>query len=101
MAARGSGRVPLKVDVHAHLYSKRYIDELDRILPQPPRTTEEKLTWGLLQNKVKKDPAMWTIEPHLETMDRHGCDYQVLSLSIPQAYEGDAASRLKLAQWNN
>jgi aminocarboxymuconate-semialdehyde decarboxylase len=91
----------LKVDVHAHLYAKRYIDELDNLLPHPPRTPEERLNWGILQGKIKKNPAMWTIEPHLETMDRTGCDYQILSLSIPQAYEGDPATRLKLAQWNN
>ncbi|HLY65162.1 MAG TPA: amidohydrolase family protein [Chloroflexota bacterium] len=90
----------LKVDVHAHLYPEPYIAELDRLLVNP-QTPEERLTWATLQGKIKKNPAMWTLDERLELMDKLEVDYQALSVSIPQCYEGDAATRQRLATWCN
>ena len=90
----------MKIDVHAHLFPERYIAELDRVLADP-QTAEEKATKSLLDNKVKKDPAMWTVDERLRLMERLEVDYQVLSLSLPQAYEGDRETRKSLAQMSN
>ena len=90
----------LKVDVHAHLYSKDYLAELDRIFanPQSPR---ELATAATLQGKIKQDSAMWNAAQRLEYLDELDVQYQVLSLSVPHAYEGTQADRLKLARISN
>jgi len=89
----------LKIDVHAHLYDRRYVAELDRILDgdQSPvaRATAK------LNDRVKSDPNQFSVDGRLDLMQRIGLDYQVLSLSIPMSYEGDAATRLRLAQISN
>jgi len=91
---------PLKVDVHAHLYSRDYLAELDRIFANP-QTPRERATHATLQGKIKKDSAMWNAEERLEYLDQLDVQYQVLSLSVPQAYEGSQADRLKLARISN
>jgi predicted TIM-barrel fold metal-dependent hydrolase len=90
----------LKVDVHAHLYSRDYLAELDRIFANP-RTPRERATAATLQGKIKKDSAMWNADERLELLDEVDVQYQVLSLSVPQAYEGSQADRLKLARISN
>ncbi|MFI5265946.1 MAG: amidohydrolase family protein [Chloroflexota bacterium] len=90
----------LKVDVHAHLYSRDYLAELDRIFANP-QTPRERATAATLQGKIKKDSAMWNAEERLEFLDEVDVQYQILSLSVPQAYEGTQADRLKLAQISN
>jgi aminocarboxymuconate-semialdehyde decarboxylase len=92
--------MPLKVDVHAHLYPREYLHELDRILASPT-TARDKATWAGLQGKVKTDSTMWNVDDRLGFLDEVECDYQVLSLSVPQAYEGSQADRLKLARISN
>src|SRR5579883_3168892 len=91
---------PLKVDVHAHLYSREYLAELDRIFANP-QTPRERATAATLQGKIKKDSAMWNAEERLEFLDSLDVQYQVLSLSVPQAYEGSREDRLKLARVSN
>jgi len=91
---------PLKVDVHAHLYSREYLAELDRIFANP-QTPRECATHATLQGKIKKDSAMWNADERLEFLDELDVQYQILSLSVPQAYEGTQADRLKLARISN
>lgn len=92
--------MPRKIDVHAHLYSEQYIAELERLFDNP-KTPRERLTNANIHRKVKTNPAMWTVDERLGLMERLEVDYQVLSLSLPQAYEGDAATRLRLATMSN
>src|SRR5258708_3921310 len=89
--------MPLKVDVHAHLYSPEYLAELDRIFADP-QTPRERATHATLQGKIKKDSAMWNAAERLEFLDELDVQYQILSLSVPQAYEGSREDRLKLAR---
>jgi predicted TIM-barrel fold metal-dependent hydrolase len=90
----------LKVDVHAHLYSREYLAELDRIL-ENPQTPRDRATHATLQGKIKRDSAMWNAGERIGFLDEVGCDYQILSLSVPQAYEGSQADRQRLARISN
>src|SRR6266702_7032258 len=89
----------LKIDVHAHLYDEAYLEELGRILANPKTNIEQA---SLTQyRRTMSLPANWDIDERLGTMERVGLDYQVLSLSIPMCYDGDAAARLRQAQRTN
>ena len=89
----------LKIDVHAHMYHPSYLGELERVLRQSSSPIDT-ATMGL-GARVSRDPAMFRPDERLEIMDRIGLDCQVLSLSIPFSYAGDAAMRLRLAQTSN
>ena len=89
----------LKIDVHAHLYDEAYLEELGRILANPKTNIEQA---SLTQyRRTMSLPANWDIDERLGTMERVGLDYQVLSLSIPMCYDGDAGARLRQAQRTN
>lgn len=81
------------------MYHRSYLDDLESILRQSTSPIDA-ATMGL-GARVSRDPAMFRPDDRLEIMDRIGLDCQVLSLSIPFSYAGDAASRLKLAQTSN
>ncbi|SRR5581483_2792018 len=90
----------LTVDVHAHLYSREYLDVLDTLFANP-QSARERATRASLQGKIKTETAMWNVEERLGLLDELAVDCQVLSLSLPQAYEGDRATRMKLARISN
>ncbi|MHB8619147.1 MAG: amidohydrolase family protein [Chloroflexota bacterium] len=90
----------LKIDIHAHLYPEEYLRRVEALFAHP-KTPEARATRILIDTKIRKDPAMWTVDHRLELMEKLGVDYQVLSLSIPQAYEGDAGTRRDLARLAN
>ncbi len=73
---------------------------MDRVFADP-KTPEEKATKTLLDTKVKRNPAMWTVDERLQLMDTLDVDYQILSLSLPQSYEGDRDTRRSMAQMSN
>jgi aminocarboxymuconate-semialdehyde decarboxylase len=87
------------IDTHAHMYHPDYLTELEGIL-RDSHSPIDAATMGL-GARVSRDPAMFRPDDRLEIMDRIGLDYQVLSLSIPFSYAGNAATRLKLAQTSN
>ena len=88
-----------KIDVHAHLYDQRYIAELDRALEHYSTPREGYV--AAHHARVKARPANWDVVERLGLMERLGVDYQVLSMSIPMTYEGDAPARLRMAQISN
>jgi predicted TIM-barrel fold metal-dependent hydrolase len=87
------------IDVHAHLYDRRYVAELDRLFEhaQTPLDRANKAQ----KDRFKGNSAAFAVEERVELMERAGLDYQVLSLSIPMSYEGDAPTRLRCAQISN
>jgi predicted TIM-barrel fold metal-dependent hydrolase len=89
----------LKIDVHAHLYHPAYIDELDGLLERAASPAER----GAARHNamLRRNAAAVDVEQRVELMDRLGVGAQVLSLSIPMSYEGDAATRLRLARITN
>jgi len=90
----------VKIDVHAHIYSPEYLDLLEDALAGASGPLTE-ATKEVVQRKVRGNPAMWKVEPRLGLMDHLEVDLQVLSLSLPQAYEGEPAVRRKLARTSN
>ncbi|HLG72377.1 MAG TPA: amidohydrolase family protein, partial [Chloroflexota bacterium] len=87
------------IDVHAHLYDERYLEELGRILASPSTGVEQ--ASAKQYARTMGNPANWDVDERIGTMERIGLEYQVLSLSIPMSYDGDSAARLRLAQGTN
>ena len=87
------------IDVHAHLYDERYLEELGRLLANPQ--TEVEKASAKQYARTMATPANWDVDERVGLMERIGLDYQVLSLSIPMSYDGDAPTRLRLAQLTN
>jgi len=81
------------------MYHHSYLEELERALAQSGSPIDA-ATMGL-GARVSRDPAMFRPDERLEIMDRIGLDCQVLSLSIPFSYAGDADMRLRLSQTSN
>jgi len=90
----------VKIDIHAHIYSPEYLDLLEDVLAGPAGPLTE-ATKEVIQRKVRGNPAMWQVQPRLGLMDQLEVNRQVLSLSLPQVYEGDLAVRRKLARMSN
>lgn len=88
-----------KIDVHAHLYDEHYLDELSRLLASPQTGVEE--ASAKQYTRTMTTPANWDVDERVGLMERIGLDYQVLSLSIPMSYDGDAETRLRLARISN
>lgn len=90
----------MKIDVHAHLYPQRYIEEIQSVTAgasDPWSRTVQKI----VALKIASDPLMSDVERRLETMDEVGVDQQVLSLSIPHVYVDDPAKAAELAKLTN
>jgi aminocarboxymuconate-semialdehyde decarboxylase len=90
----------VKIDVHAHYYPPAVLELLATAYAQPA-TPRERIEHGLIDNRIRKEPAMWRIEERLPEMDRVGLDVQVLSISLPQVHHPDAATSVALAQATN
>lgn len=88
----------MKVDVHAHLYPREYLKELDGLGSDSPA---DRAWRRIVTEKVAGTPTMWSVEERLVEMDAVGIDVQVLSLSVPNVYFEDAAKSLYLAQMAN
>lgn len=89
-----------KVDVHAHIYSPDYLRQLDDALAGESGSLAD-ATKEVIQRKIRVNPAMCQVEPRLGLMDQLEVDCQVLSLSVPQAYEGGSDVRRSLARTSN
>lgn len=88
------------IDVHTHLFPRPYIARVRRLL-EHPTTPAEIATVHLLEHTILEVPGMSDVETHLDVMDAHGIDGQVLSLPIPGTYEGREADRRELARIAN
>jgi aminocarboxymuconate-semialdehyde decarboxylase len=93
------GEIMLTIDVHGHLYDERYLRELGQILASP-RSDLERASARILARSLTI-PASWDVDERVEMMDRLGLDAQVLSVSIPFTYDGDATTRQRLARLSN
>jgi aminocarboxymuconate-semialdehyde decarboxylase len=89
----------LTIDVHGHLYDERYLQELADILASP-RSDLERASARILARTLTI-PASWDIDDRVDVMDRLRLDAQVLSVSIPFTYDGDATTRLRMARISN
>lgn len=90
----------MKIDVHAHIYSPDYLTLLEDTLAGASDPLSS-ATREVVQRKVRPNPAMCQVEQRLGLMDQLEVDCQWLSLSVPQVYEGDLATRGRLARLSN
>ena len=81
------------------MYHPSYLGELERAVAVSSSTIDV-ATMGL-GGRVSRDPSMFRPDERLEIMDRIGLDCQVLSLSIPFSYMGDADTRLRVSRTSN
>jgi predicted TIM-barrel fold metal-dependent hydrolase len=90
----------MRVDVHAHYYPPDYLGVLQRVFARPVNAREEGVR-RILDTKIRPTPAMYQLDDRLAEMAQHDVDQQVLSVSIPQAYHGDRATAVAMAQAGN
>src|SRR5215210_5907178 len=88
----------MKIDVHAHLYPRAYLDEINAMREADPQLA---LATEVIPRRVLRDPRMWSVEQRLEDLDRAGLDLQVLSLSIPNVYVPDRQAAVGLTRIAN
>ena len=93
------------IDVHTHCLTEAWFDLLRQ--HGGPRYTVETVRGGL--RAIHLDgapfmtpvPAMFDYDLRLKTMDRHGVDVCIVSLTCPNCYWGDAEISLRAAQIMN
>jgi len=90
----------MKIDVHAHIIDRQYMDELRRVADLTP--VRESSGKTLLR---KGDHTyMWYRDDMFDTgfrlreMDRKGIDIRILSLSSPNVYVWERAAQIDLAR---
>lgn len=93
----------MKIDIHAHVVDRRYIEQLAVDGGLKPQRTEAG------QTLMRKDgyTVVWYREPmfdldqRLRDMDAKGIDMRVLSLSTPNVYEWRGARQIEMARHVN
>ncbi|HYY60790.1 MAG TPA: hypothetical protein VE756_05310, partial [Burkholderiales bacterium] len=79
----------MKIDIHAHIVERRYVDALVADLGLESQQTASGQTlyrrngYTFLWDR----PEMFDIDARLRKMDAQGVDMRVLSLSTPNVYE--------------
>lgn len=76
---------PHRIDTHTHPYPKAYLEATREVLKKTTHAFYDRLT-------------KWTVDQHLEAMDRTGIAVSVLSIATPNVWLGDAASSTRLAR---
>jgi aminocarboxymuconate-semialdehyde decarboxylase len=93
----------MRIDVHAHIVDRDYIDALTRLRGLTAERTADGKTL------LRKDgftvawsrPDMFDIDHRLREMDRKGIDVRILSLSTPNVYPWGGAAQVKMARHVN
>jgi aminocarboxymuconate-semialdehyde decarboxylase len=93
----------MKIDVHAHVFDRRYIEAMWRDLALERSTTPQGQT--LMRRNgytyMWYREAFFDIERRLRVMDEQGVDMRVLSLSSPNVYDWPAARQVEIARMMN
>ena len=89
----------MKVDVHAHFYSREYLERLGKVVEAGHSHWDQSVQ--RLLSRVVPNPRMVDIQAHLDEMDRVGVDVEALSVSIPHAYAEDEQTAIELARFSN
>src|SRR5262245_19117931 len=76
---------PHRIDTHTHPYPKAYLEATREVLKKTTHAFYDRLT-------------KWTVDQHLEAMDRTGIAVSVLSIATPNVWLGDAAASTRLAR---
>ncbi len=93
----------MKIDIHAHIVERRYIEELTEVMgltTAPGRPGQMLLRRdGLTYAWYRED--MFDIDNALRVMDDHGIEMRVLSLSAPNVYVWDRDQQIQVARRMN
>ena len=83
----------MKIDIHAHIVERRYVDALVKDLALEPQQTPSGQTLYRRNGYtfLWERPDMYDIDARLRKMDAQGVDMRVLSLSTPNVYEWQGA----------
>jgi aminocarboxymuconate-semialdehyde decarboxylase len=93
----------MKIDIHAHVVDRRYVDALVKDLA----LTSEKTASGQTLFRRNGYTFLWQreemfdIDARLRKMDALGIDMRVLSLSTPNVYEWKGARQLEMTRYMN
>ena len=93
----------MKIDIHAHVVDRRYVDALVKDLA----LTSERTPSGQTLFRRKGYTFLWEredmfdIDARLRKMDAMGIDMRVLSLSTPNVYEWTGARQVEMARYMN
>jgi aminocarboxymuconate-semialdehyde decarboxylase len=89
----------MRIDVHAHLFSTAYIDQLRRIFGKDSspagQDAQRLISW------MSTDPRMTNVEGRLQEMEKYGISMQVLSVPFHGALVQDETAALDLTQAAN
>jgi aminocarboxymuconate-semialdehyde decarboxylase len=92
-----------RIDVHAHIVDRDYLEALQRLRGLSAERTADGKT--LLRKDgytvVWSRADMFDIDHRLREMDRKGIDIRILSLSTPNVYPWGAAEQVKMARLVN
>src|SRR5205085_2105789 len=93
----------MKIDIHAHIVERRYVDALVRDLALEPQHTASGQTLYRRNGYtfLWERPEMYDIDARLRKMDAQGVDMRVLSLSTPNVYEWKGARQVEMARYMN
>jgi aminocarboxymuconate-semialdehyde decarboxylase len=93
----------MKIDVHAHVFDRRYFEAMWRDFELERSTTPQ----GQTLMRRNGYTYMWYREPffdvdhRLRVMDKQGIDMRVLSLSSPNVYDWPRARQVEIARLMN
>jgi aminocarboxymuconate-semialdehyde decarboxylase len=93
----------MKIDVHSHVFDRRYFDALWQDFKLEKSTTAQ----GQTLMRKNGYTYMWFREPffdvehRLKVMDKQGIDMRVLSLSSPNVYDWQGARQVEMARLMN
>ncbi|TMH27534.1 MAG: amidohydrolase [Betaproteobacteria bacterium] len=93
----------MKIDIHAHIVERRYVDALVKDLALEPQQTPSGQTLYRRNGYtfLWERPDMYDIDARLRKMDSQGVDMRVLSLSTPNVYEWQGARQVDMARYMN
>ena len=93
----------MKIDIHAHLIDRQYLEELQSVLGLTPERTPDGKT--LLRHNgytlMWSRADMFDVDFRLKEMDRKGIDRRILSLSTPNVYPWPAAAQIRITRYIN
>src|SRR3970040_253720 len=89
----------MRIDVHAHIFSKTYIDGLRRVFGNDNapagQDAQRLIKW------MSTDPRMTDVDGRLEEMEKWGIAMQVLSVPFHGALVTDRSAAVDLTQMAN